>query len=33
MVHAVTVDVFHFMGVSFLVKEAKRLHERSKTVS
>ena len=33
MVHAVTVDVFHLMGVSFLVKEAKHLHERSKTES
>ena len=29
----VTVDVFHLMGVSFLVKQAKHLHERAKTES
>lgn len=29
----VTVDVFHLMGVSFLVKEAKHLHERANTES
>ncbi|KAI4576457.1 hypothetical protein MJT46_002292 [Ovis ammon polii x Ovis aries] len=33
MVRAVTVDVFHLTGVSFLVKEAKHLPERAKTES
>lgn len=33
MVRAVTVDVFHLTGVSFLVKEAKHLPEWAKTES
>lgn len=33
MVRAVTVDVFHLTGVSFLVNEAKHLPERAKTES